>query len=125
MRGLAPISAGTLDSGPTGASLHAMTGLLRPALLLLAITPASAIGEELQPCWSLEATPGLFDWHQAPSTACRDGETVTGVPSVPGTLPAPPPGASLTEASTQGASAAPRPSLIFSAEAQVGVAVRF
>jgi hypothetical protein len=106
--------------------------MIRPARLYLiaciaagAATPAS--GDEAARCWSYAANPGLFAWTQAPSTACRDGEDVTGAGVAPGPLPVTAPGIGASGADTPANLPTPATGLTFSfsGTASVGVAVAF
>lgn len=95
-----------------------MSRLARLLILALVIPAPSRAGEEAA-CWSYDATPGLFGWTQPPSTACRDGQTVTGAPS----LPAPP--APRDDAATPPPSDKDETGFTFSGSAYVGIVATF
>ncbi|GKY87517.1 hypothetical protein STA1M1_13860 [Sinisalibacter aestuarii] len=77
--------------------------------------------DEAQPCWHYGAAPGLFDWNQSPSTACRDGASPAPAIPVPPAAPRPGPVAG----SGDSAPAAPDTSFTFSGQAYIGVGALF
>lgn len=86
--------------------------------MLFLLPPAPVFAGDAAVCWSYEARPGLFEWTQPPSTACRAGKTVTGAQAeAPADPPAP---GTSTVHDAPGVVA-----VWFSGEVHIGFAARF
>lgn len=96
----------------------------RAALLLVfaASLAAPAFADEGTTCWDYGNSSGLFSWTKPPSTACRDGASVTAAAGLPRAAALP---QHQGQAALDSANRPPATGFTFSGTAYVGIGARF